>query len=162
MFSLAPIVNALKTRPAGFAAPTKWFRQVEGAAEYAKRRVGADTPLPGAWVVRQPEKVRQLDNEGRMVELTVRFRVVIGITNERVALVGECDDALLTYRRAAANILMGFQAADETRPIRFVGGAPIEYTDGDLWWADEYDFTAVIDNFESASASPFDALTYTI
>jgi len=46
------------------------------------------------------------------------------------------------------------------RPLQFAGGQVLEYTDGDLYWRDRYDFEALITNYLPDPA-PFDQLTYT-
>ena len=152
MISLTPIIALLeKSKPAGFERD--WFRQVGGAAEFAKL-VGLERiPLPGCWVVRAADNVRPAGE--RAEDVTLAFDVVIAITNERMATAGETDDELLRYRKAVHTLLLGWQYparvpglnAALLQPITFGGGQVIEYTDGDLWWRDRYMFDAHLSNY---------------
>ena len=152
MISLTPIIALItQARPAGFERD--WFRQVGGAAEFAKLAGLERIPLPGCWVVRAADAVRPAGE--RAEDVALAFDVVIAITNERMATAGETDDALLRYRRAVHALLLGYEFAPPAqalnapvlRPITFGGGQVIEYTDGDLWWRDRYAFDAHLTNY---------------
>ena len=142
MISLTPVIKLLKPAPAGFAHP--WFRQVAGAAEYARLRI-EELPLPAAWVVRAADRVRHAGE--RLEDVDLAFDVVIAIENIRTHADGETDDVLLAYRLAVKDLLLGWEVADESDPINFAGGQVIEYTDGDLYWRDRYVFSALITNY---------------
>lgn len=142
MISLTPLVTLIKAAPAGFEG--LWFRQVGGAAEYA-RIEPQELPLPACWIVRGADAVR---HAGECAEdTTLAFDVVIGIENARMHDVGDTDDALLTYRRAVKQLLLGWEIAPELRPIKWSGGRVMEYTNTDLYWADRYVFEALITNY---------------
>ena len=74
MISLKPLIVRLLQKPAGFDGI--WFRQVAGAAEFARHRPES-LPLPGAWIVRAADKV--LHAGERAENLTLAFDVVIAI-----------------------------------------------------------------------------------
>lgn len=142
MISLKPLIQHLKAAPAGFSE--WWFRRVGGAADYASIRP-EDLPLPAAWVLRAADKSRHAGERAEMV--TVAFDVVIAIENARVHEAGDTDDMLLVYRMAVKDLLLGWEIEAEVRPIKFEGGRVIEYTDGDLYWADSYSFEALVTNY---------------
>ena len=142
MLSLTPIIKLIEPKPQGFNQ--LWFRQVAGAAEYAQIRPDA-LPLPAAWVVRANEKSKHLGE--RREEITITFDVVIAIENARVHTAGETDDALLDYRKAVKNKLLGAYADDDTKAINYDGGRVLQYAEGDIYWADTYSFVAQITNY---------------
>lgn len=155
MLSLKPIIAHLTPEPAGFKGI--WFRQVGGAAEFASIRPEA-LPLPAAWVVRNAEKS---DHAGLHAEnVTLSFDIIIAIENVRTHEQGDTDDMLLQYRLAVKNLLLGWEIEPDTRPINFEGGRVVEYTDGDLYWADRYSLQALITNYlPDPVSSNFAALT---
>ena len=154
MISLTPLLQLIKGgQPAGF--DRDWFRQIEGAAEYAQRGI-ANVPLPACWLIRSNDTVQHAGERAEDVEL--HFEAVIAITNVRGHQPGEMDDQLLRYRKAVKNILLGYQLQDTSLPIRFNGGQVIEYTDGDLYWRDRYSFNARVDNYLPDPAAQFESL----
>lgn len=155
MISLSPLIDHLTIKPIGFDGV--WFRQVAGAAEFARVRPEA-LPLPAAWVVRAADKVQHAGE--RAENVTLAFDVVIAIENARTHAQGETDDVLLKYRKAVKDLLLGWEIAPDTRPIQFAGGQVLEYTDGDLYWRDRYDFQALITNY-LPDPPAYDGLNYT-
>lgn len=155
MISLKPLIQHLTNKPTGFVS--QWFRQVSGASEYASIRPDA-LPLPAAWVVRNADKARSLGE--REDNVTPEFDVVIAIENKRSHEPGDTDDLLLTYRKAVYALLRGWEISADVRPIKYLGGRVIEYTDGDLYWADRYSFDAVITNY-LPDPGQFDSLNNT-
>ncbi len=154
MLSLSPLIAQLTDKPAGFNS--LWFRQVAGAAEYAQIRPEA-LPLPAAWVVRSAEKSSHAGE--RAENINVGFDVVIAIENVRRHAPGETDDLLLQYRQAVKTLLLGWQLEFDVRPIRFESGRVLQYSDGDLYWADHYSFDALLTNYLD-DPEPYDSLTY--
>lgn len=146
MISLTPIVELLAQRPPEFAG--LWFRHVDGGAEYAQIRQEA-LPLPAAWVIRSADKVRHAGE--RAEDTAFVFDVVIAIANLRRDGRNANDDELQRYRRAVKGLLLGWQIEDEdgdkVRPIVFNGGRVLEYTEGDIYWADNYSFNALVTNY---------------
>ena len=144
MLSLLPAIQRIKdAKPAGF--DRDWFREVAGAAEFAKLATVTNLPLPGCWLVRAADPAKPV---GELLDsVTVAFDVVIAITNIRAATAGEADDALLRYRHAVYHLLRGWTLPGATDPIAFGGGQVIEYTDGDLWWRDRYTLDATVNNY---------------
>jgi len=142
MLSLKPLIDYLTPKPAGFEG--LWFRQVAGAAEYARLRPEA-LPLPACWIVRAADKVSHAGERAEEVRLV--FDVVIAITNARTHAQGDTDDELLRYRQAVKTLLLGWEIEPDVRPIQWDGGRVLEYTDGDQYWADRYAFDAVITNY---------------
>ena len=142
MISLTPLIQLLAVKPAGFT--DIWFRQVGGAAEFAQVRVDA-LPLPAAWVIRAGEKVKHAGIGAENINFVLD--VVIAIENVRRDVPGEMDDALLNYRRAVKNLLLGWEIEADVKPMKFDGGQVLEYTDGDIYWRDRYAFTALITNY---------------
>ncbi len=155
MVSLKPLIAHLAPAPNGFQG--RWFRLVAGAAEYASIRPEA-LPLPAAWVVRSADKASHAGE--RAENVTLAFDVVIAIENARSHEAGDTDDLLLQYRLAVKNLLLGWEIEPDTRPINFEGGRVIEYTDGDLYWADRYRFDALITNY-LPDPNQFESLTNT-
>ena len=163
MISLTPIIQALTQKPAGFDG--LWFRTVEGAAEYARRRLES-LPLPACWIVREADKVR---HAGAFAEdTTFGFDVVIAISNARSHAAGDTDDLLLTYRQAIKTRLLGWEIPEAPvaagqggvnqaipNPIKYLGGQVIEYSEGDLYWRDRYEFDALITNYLADPTTPF-------
>lgn len=144
MLSLLPAIQRIKdAKPVGFERD--WFREVAGAAEFAKLAAVTNLPLPGCWLVRAADPAKPV---GELLDsMTVAFDVVIAITNIRTATAGETDDALLRYRHAVYHLLRGWQLPGSPEPIEFGGGQVIEYTDGDLWWRDRYTLAAALNNY---------------
>lgn len=142
MISLKSLIAHLTKKPTGFHG--LWFRQVAGAAEFARLRPEA-LPLPAAWVVRAADKVQHAGE--RAENVTLAFDVVIAIENTRTHAQGDTDDELLKYRLAVKALLLGWEIEPDVRPIRFDGGQALEYTDGDLYWRDRYAFEALITNY---------------
>ena len=142
MISLKPLIAHLAHKPKIFSGI--WFRQVGGAAEYARLRPEA-LPLPAAWIVRAADKVQ--DAGERAENVTLAFDVVIAIENVRKHAQGDIDDELLKYRLAVKTLLLGWEIEPNIKPIKFAGGQVLEYTDGDLYWRDRYTFEALITNY---------------
>lgn len=155
MISLKPLLDHLAPKPAGFDG--LWFRQVAGAAEFARLRPES-LPLPAAWIVRAADKVQHAGE--RTENVTLSFDVVIAIENARTHAQGETDDVLLKYRRAVKALLLGWEMAPDVRPLKFDGGQVLEYTDGDLYWRDRYSFSALITNY-LPDPPAFDRLNHT-
>lgn len=156
MISLTPLILHLTPKPVGFGG--LWFRQVAGAAEYARLNREA-LPLPAAWVVRAGDKVR---HAGIGLEDTdFVFDVVIAIENARTHTQGDTDDELLKYRRAVKSLLLGWEIEPDVRPIKWDGGQILEYTDGDIYWRDRYEFTALISNYLPDPVPAYSGLTLT-
>lgn len=155
MISLKPLIDYLTPKPAGFER--LWFRQVAGAAEFA--RIKPDVlPLPAAWIVRAADKVQHAGE--RAENVTLAFDVVIAIENAREHGQGETDDALLAYRLAVKDLLLGWELSPGLRPIQFAGGQVLEYTGTDLYWRDRYTFDALITNY-LPDPPAYDRLTHT-
>lgn len=155
MISLSPLITQLAGPPVGFGLP--WFRTVAGAAEFAQVRREA-LPLPACWIVRSADKE---DSAGeRASNVTLGFDVVLALENTRTQRAGETDDALLTYRLAVKNALLGWEIETDVRPLQFAGGRVLEYTATDLYWADHYQFDALITNY-LPDPGPYSDLVYT-
>lgn len=142
MISLAPLVEHLQPTPDGF--PHLWFRLVGQAADYAQLHV-QELPLPAAWVVRAADQAKPAGE--RASNCGFVFDVVIAIENIRMSDTRGPDDVLLDYRRAVHDRLLGWEAAPDVRPIQWRGGKVLEYTDGDIYWADRYTFDALITHY---------------
>lgn len=155
MLSLTPLIEHLTPKPTGFAS--LWFRQVAGAAEFAQVRPEA-LPLPACWVIRAADKVRHAGE--RAENVTLGFDVVIAIENARSHNPGDTDDVLLQYRLAVKTMLLGWELETDVRPIKFNGGQVLEYTDGDIYWRDRYQFDALITNY-LPDPGPYSELVYT-
>jgi len=155
VISLTPLIQHLTPKPVGFAR--LWFRRVDGAAEYAKIQPEA-LPLPAAWVVRSADK--ETDAGERAANLTLGFDVVIAIENARSHYPGETDDIMLNYRYAVRKLLQGWEVEPNVRPVKFKGGRVLDVTNKDLYWADHYEFDALITNY-LPDPVPFSELVYT-
>ena len=155
MISLTPLIKHLIPKPDGFKQV--WFKQVAGAAEYAQLDV-ENLPLPNCWVIRAADKVTHAGE--RAEDTDFGFDVVIAIENARNHQVGETDDMLLEYRRAIKKRLLGWEIEHDVRPIIWDGGRVLEYSKGDLFWADKYSFNALITNYLDDPA-PFEKLVNT-
>nr|WP_217445306.1 hypothetical protein [Burkholderia metallica] len=151
---MTPLIRHLTPKPADF--DRLWFRQVGGAAEYAQLRPDA-LPLPAAWIVRAADRVEHAGE--RAENVTLAFDVVIAIENVRVHTPGDTDDELLRYRLAVKTLLLGWEIQADVRPIKFAGGQVLEYTDGDLYWRDRYQFDALITNY-LPDPPAFDRINY--
>ena len=155
MISLTPLIEHLSPKPAGFSEV--WFKQVAGAAEYAQLDVES-LPLPNCWVIRAADKVTHAGERAEDTDFS--FDVVIAIENARTHRPGETDDLLLQYRRAVKKLLLGWQIAPDVRPIEWDGGRVLQYSNGDLFWADKYSFNALITNYLD-DPEPFESLIQT-
>ncbi len=156
MISLTPVLEHVKTNPAGFAYA--WFRDFGMAAEFAQIEPTA-LPLPALWLVRAADKSEDADSEGRAEDMTLGFDAVIAIENIRTQRAGETDDVLLAYRHAVRKLLQGWEIEPGVKPIRFKGGKVLEYTKEDIYWADRYQFNALITNYLPAPGL-YDSLNY--
>ncbi|MBO9538762.1 hypothetical protein [Herbaspirillum sp.] len=157
MISLTPLIKHLTPKPTGFDGI--WFRQVAGAAEFARIRPES-LPLPAAWIVRAADKVKHAGE--RAEDVTLAFDVVIAIENARTHSQGDTDDLLLKYRQAVKGLLLGWEMQTgngKEKPLKFAGGQVLEYTDGDLYWRDRYEFEALITNY-LPDPPPFDSVNY--
>lgn len=153
MLSLKPIIQILSTKPVDFDG--LWFRDVGGAAEYAQTK-SEGLPLPMCWVVRPADKT---DHAGDGVEdVVIAFDVVIAIENARTHEAGDTDEMLLTYRQAVKKLLLGAKFPNAIRPIQFVGGTVIDYTNADLYWRDRYEVKAIIENYLPDPVDSFGSL----
>lgn len=142
MLSLRPIIQCLTPKPIDFDG--LWFRSVGGAAEYAQTK-SEGLPLPMCWVIRPADKS---SHAGDGVEdVVIAFDVVIAIENARTHEAGETDETLLKYRQAVKKVLLGAKFEGAIRPIQFVGGTVIDYTDADLYWRDRYEVKAILENY---------------
>lgn len=155
MISLTPLIAHLTPKPAGFDG--LWFRQVAGAAEYAQIDLD-NLPKPSCWVVRAADKVSHAGE--RAENVTLGFDVVIAIENARVHVPGETDDALLQYRKAVKDLLLGWELEPDVRPLVFNGGRVIQYERAVIFWADSYSFDAVITNY-LPDPPPFESVVNT-
>jgi hypothetical protein len=156
MISLTPIIRSLADKPDGFAG--LWFRQVAGAAEFAQVRPEA-LPLPACWIIRAADRVKHMGE--RCEDVTFSFDAVIAIANARVHKPGETDDLLLDYRRAVKDKLLGWEM-DGIKPLKFTGGRVLDYADGDVYWADRYEFSALITNYLPAPRARFSEVAPTL
>ncbi|MDT4328539.1 phage tail terminator protein [Methylomonas sp. MS20] len=157
MISLTPVLDTLRTAPAAFAHA--WFRDFGLAAEYAQ--IDPDRlPLPALWLVRAADKSDELDAEARAANITLGFDAIVAIENIRTQRAGETDDVLLAYRHAVREKLQGFEIEPDVYPIRFKGGKVLEYTKEDIYWADRYEFSALITNY-LLDPGPYSELAYT-
>ncbi|MGV3581905.1 MAG: phage tail terminator protein [Methylophilus sp.] len=129
-------------KPADFSAV--WFREVAGAAEYAQVDP-QKIPTPTAWLVRSAEKVKHAGVSAE--DLIIGFDVVIAVNNARVHQPGETDDLLIKYRQEVKRLLLGWTPPNDVEPIKFNGGRVLRYSAGDLVWADQYSFGALITNY---------------
>lgn len=154
MISLLPLIQHLKPAPSEFGG--LWFREVGGAAEYAQLRPDA-LPLPACWIVRAADRVRHAGE--RAEEGRFAFDCVLAIENVRSHTPGDTDELLLAYRQAVKDRLLGWEIEPDVRPIQWEGGRVLEYTDGDLYWADRYAFDALITNY-LPDPPTFDGLTH--
>lgn len=157
MISLTPVLNHLRPKPASFDGA--WFRDFGLAAEYAQIEPTA-LPLPALWLVRAADKADSVDAEGRAEDMTLAFDAVIAIENTRTQRAGETDDVLLAYRHAVRKLLQGWEIEADVKPIQFKGGRVLEYTKTDIYWADRYQFDALITNY-LPDPGPFSELVYT-
>lgn len=155
MISLTPLIEHLTPKPVGFSE--LWFKQVAGAAEYAQLNV-QNLPLPNCWVIRASDKVTHAGERAEDVDMS--FDIVIAIENARDHRPGETDDMLLKYRLAVKKLLLGWEIEADVNPIQFDGGRVLQYTNGDLFWADKYSFKALITNYLD-DPEPYESLTQT-
>ncbi|MCQ8116103.1 phage tail terminator protein [Methylomonas rosea] len=156
MISLTSVLDHIKSKPADFAHA--WFRDFGLAAEYAQIEPTA-LPLPAVWLVRAADKSDELDAEARAANITLGFDAVIAIENIRTQRAGETDDVLLAYRDAVRVLLQGWEIEPDLKPIKFKGGKVLEYTAQDIYWADRYEFNALITNY-LPDPGPYSGLVY--
>ena len=142
MLSLKPLIALLTPKPPGFEG--HWFRKVGGAAEYAQARTEA-LPLPMAWVIRFADPANPIGNG--VADVDIAFDVVIAIENVRTKDSGETDDALLRYRDAVNQLLLGFQLDGALRPVSYKGGQMVDYTTSDLYYRDRYHMAMMLDSY---------------
>lgn len=152
MISLTPLMQHLEIKPEGF--DWLWFRKIAGSSEFAQVREEA-LPLPACWLIRAADRVRHAGERAENVSFI--FDVVIALENARTHRPGETDDKLLDYRRAVKTRLLGWEAAHDVRPIKFDGGRLLDCTDGFLYWADRYQFDALVTNY-LPDPGPFETL----
>lgn len=156
-FSLGAVRELLAAKPADFVAGV-WFRQVAGAAEYARVKLDA-VPAPAAYVVRTADAAQ---TRGERLALdTVSFSVVLVIENTRTDRTASADETLLAYRNAVATKLMGWRPSEEADAVRYVGGALLELNENVIYWNDNYALPHELENWLPDPSLQFEALTQT-
>jgi hypothetical protein len=151
MLSLKPIIARIAEKPSGFDG--NWFRKVGGAAEYSQA-TGEKLPLPMAWVVRSSDPAKPIGFGAADVQ--IGLDVVIAIANARTRDVGMVDDELLKYRKAVLALLLGFEPPGAVKPMEWLGGTVVDYTDCGLYYRDRYQLSAVVTNYLADPAVPGD------
>lgn len=155
MISLEPIRQHVATKPQGFDG--QWLRSVSGAASFARLGERKHIQGPQGWVIAAADQVQHLG--AREEYTTFLFDVVLSVTTIHARSAAD-DDELIRYRRAIKNKLLGYvffspEIDCQVEPIKWHGGAVVEYTDVDLFWRDRYSFRALITNYSPLPTGDF-------
>lgn len=125
-----PVITHLKAGLAG-------VRQIGAAADLA---AASDNRLvtPALFVLPQGEQAVEDDIEGAFV-LRVTFLVVCVVANRRDAVGAAAQSDLDALRDQAHGALAGLLLPTAQVPPRFTRGSLLHFSDGALWWGDEFE-----------------------
>lgn len=128
----APIVARLR-EAAG-------FRFVGGAADLATAYRAAQPAVPAAYVVMAAESAsaNALGNDRVEQAVTVRFAVVIAARNVADASGSAVAAEMVALRQAVMRLLLAWLPEWAVAGCEFVRGALADFSDGLMWWQDEY------------------------
>lgn len=127
--NLSLVVSHLKSSLTG-------VRQVGGAADM-EAAVAGKVNAPACFVMPHSERVTDEDMEGDGL-LRVVFTVVLVVSNKRDATGGAAQIDLDGLRSAVRAALSSLSLPETQVPPRFVSGSLVQFSDGQLWWADEF------------------------
>ena len=126
---LSPIVTHLKAELTG-------VRQVGGAADLEAAAAGT-LAAPACFVMPHSEQVTDEDMDGDGL-LRVVFAVVLVVANRRDITGGAALADLDALRRAVRTALGSLLLPDAQVAPRFSSGSLVQFSDGQMMWADEF------------------------
>ena len=136
--NISPILDQLKSQLTDFVV-------IGGAADL--EAIDNDAPpAPSCFLVKMAEQAE--DNEligGFEQTLSVSFSVILAVSNVADAAGGEAMGDLEPLRNQVKAALLNWAPEPEIgEPVRFSGGHLLRFTDGLLWWADEFRVTTYL------------------
>lgn len=127
--NLSLVVSHLKSSLTG-------VRQVGGSADM-EAAMANKVNAPACFVMPHSDGVIEEDMDGEG-QLRVVFTVVLVVSNKRDATGGAAQVDLDGLRTALRAALSSLSLPDTQVPPRFVSGSLVQFSDGQLWWADEF------------------------
>jgi len=127
--NLSPVVAHLKSTLAG-------VRQVGGAADL-EAAASNTVSVPACFVMPHSEQVVDEDMDGDGL-LRVVFTVVSVVANRRDGSGGAAQLDLEGVRSSIRSALAGLLLENAQVAPRFAAGSLVKFSDGQLWWADEF------------------------
>lgn len=128
------IIARLKSQTSG-------FRQIGGLAdlEATDKTLVAPPAVFVAPVSETPSDNLVIDGTNQIVE--VRFSVILALSNQRDASGAQSLDDLNDRRSQIRAVIYGWEINPTTcDPILFCGGKLLKFSDGLLWWGDEFSY----------------------
>ncbi len=121
------------------------LKRVAGSAELAAASEDLKQ-VPAAFVIPNAERPGS-SSTGTMVtsqQNSVRFGVVLAVSNLRDARGEKAQADLLTLRTAVMTALHGWQPNAEFDPLEYAGGRLLQLSDQVLWWQDDFSTTHLL------------------
>lgn len=127
--NLSLVVSHLKASLTG-------VRQIGGAADL-EAAVTGQVSVPACFVMPHSEQVTDEDMDGDGL-LRVVFTVVLIVSNRRDATGGAAQVDLDTLRSGVRTALSSLLLPNAQVSPRFMQGSLVQFSDGQLMWADEF------------------------
>ena len=121
------------------------LKRVAGSAELAAASEDLKQ-VPAAFVIPAAERPGASSTGTMLVsqQNTVRFGVVLAVSNLRDARGEKAQADLLTLRTAIMTALLGWQPNVEFDPLEYAGGRLLQLADQVLWWQDDFTTTHLL------------------
>lgn len=135
--NLDPIVARIKAQITG-------FKSVGTSADMDAALEGSVVPIPSAFVVPFSESGSRLELVGIAAQsITVRFGVILVVSNRRDATGGAALGDLTPLRQALRTAMVGWEpVAGQGELVRFAAGSLLRMDSASrLWWADQFEYT---------------------
>lgn len=115
------------------------LKKIAGAVDFASANATL-TSAPAAFVLPLMDKASANSAGGGAVQqrVTVRFGVVLVVSNVRDALGAAAHTDLQTVRRAVIDALLAWRPTSEYDPCEYGGGRMLALNGADLWWQLEF------------------------
>lgn len=122
--------------------------KVSGAADFAAAGADLKNSLPAAYVLPLAEKADASPLADAVLQrVGSRFGVVVAVSNLRDPRGENAHGALEPLRQAVIAALLGWPPSDAHEPVEFAAGRILSFTDGVLWWQDEFTTAYLLRSF---------------
>lgn len=131
---LQPILSQLEGAVTG-------TRKIGGAADLAAIQEGR-VPAPALYVLPMEESASDMAFAGDNIQrVFAKFAVVLAVSNKADAAGAAAVNSIEALRDQVKAALHGWQAPGSTDCVRFTGGRLLSFSDGVLFWMDEFQTT---------------------